>query len=50
MKKTLVTSILALTMAAGLAFGAQAEEEVIKIGFLTPMSGDTATYGYKKIR
>lgn len=45
MKKTLVTSILALTMAAGLAFGAQAEEEVIKIGFLTPMSGDTATYG-----
>ncbi|MDO4619315.1 MAG: ABC transporter substrate-binding protein [Lachnospiraceae bacterium] len=49
MKKQLVSMCLAASMIAGMAVGATAvsadDENVIKIGFLTPLSGDTATYG-----
>ena len=44
MKKRLLTAILTVGIVAGLAIGAQAAE-TIKIGFLTPLSGDSATYG-----
>lgn len=44
MKKRLLTAILTAGIVAGLAIGAQAAE-TIKIGFLTPLSGDSATYG-----
>lgn len=51
MKKKLMALALSAAMTAGMAFGAPIPaladdaEEPIKIGFLTPVSGDTATYG-----